>query len=164
MISRTRWEGVVLIVLDWMLEDSKQWQGRGGPILWKICVASFMHGPLPILAALHGASPDVSTSSLIVRSVGFAAQDRRATNKRIRNKVAVGIGITLSLSMAFEMNWMLYGLIYTNGQMGGSMLCLLKYLLVRWCQTGHCYVVQKTSGIKPPRDHFQMLGQDHFIG
>ena len=71
-----------------------------------------MHGPLPILAALHGASPDVSTSSLIVRSVGFAAQDRRATNKRIRNKVAVGIGITLSLAMAFEMNWMLYGLIY----------------------------------------------------
>ena len=101
MMSRTRWEGIILIVLDWMLETVAR--GRG-PNIVEICVASFMHGPLPILAALHGASPDVSTSSLIVRSVGFAAQDRRATNKRIRNKVAVGIGITLSLSMAFEMN------------------------------------------------------------
>ena len=26
------------------------------------------------------------------------------------------------------------------------------------------YPCFKTSGIKPPREHFQMLGQDHFIG
>ena len=70
--------------------------------MWKICVTSIMDGSLPILAALHGASPDESNSSPIVRSVGFAAQDEQVANRR--DKAAAGIRITHSLSMVSDMN------------------------------------------------------------